>query len=451
MIIVAMLILMIFSINTTLLTGYTASLIELSKSMCRGSLYLEKVEWFYTDYIVIENRYVFAGPIGVSLILSPLACILDNKVEILFAGGFIMSLSIIISAVLFFYFLRELSSGRYALTSVLIAVLSSLPWIYSSHIFPQAILTMCYSALILYTQRILSSRDLNSLSIALHSLFSLIAFLSDPSTIILIIALSSIALTRLSYLVRRGILKRGRMILFIVEWLIIFSPALVFQAYYNASTTGSMIIFPEVLYSKERGLGSGFNLSLIPAGLVAQLIDPRKSLLSLYPASFISLIYLYRSLDLLEERLLKVSYVAMIIIPLIVYSSWHDFHGGLSYGPRFLTPVTVLLSLSVYYILNHGRTYEKILILSLSTYSVLENSIVLSSTPYPCAFQDLKLLENQFYTCSVRQLIENPGASLLSTLLRDLIESNSLANMISAGILFTLAMLIIFISFRERI
>jgi len=277
---------------------------------------------------------------------------------------------------------------------------------------------------------------------------SSIAFLADPSSAVLIATVATIVLIN-----KRDLLKRHRekFVISTASWLLTFTLASLPQLYYNCATTGNPLIFPELIYSRLRGLGTGFDVFRIPVGVVIQLLDLRKSLLSLYPLSFISLLYIPHALKHIKNMSIAVLYVSMIFVPIAVYSSWHDFHGGLSFGPRFLTPVAQILFLPLFLLLNLRGKIPKI-VLFIGIYSAFENSIVLISTPYPCAIQHLGILENQFYTCSLKSFLSGTKSALVAELISRVPSIEALAsNVISAGLVFGIAVSVILLSYIKKI
>jgi hypothetical protein len=188
---------------------------------------------------------------------------------------------------------------------------------------------------------------------------------------------------------------------------------------------------------------------------VAQLIDPRKSLLSLYPISFISLIlsiYFYKDFYSKDAFLI---YLIMIFVPLMIYSMWHDYHGGLSYGPRFLTPITILLIYSIYIILNRSSYKTRILLFIITIYSIMENSIVVVTSPYSCAFQEMSVFENQFLNCTLPMFLntqENLRAAVINRLISHAVSLDLVfSSYISAVILFLSVSLLYLYSLLKKI
>lgn len=450
---------LVSTINVAYYTGYTKPIIDLSRNICSLKFYLDHVEWFYTDYVKIsDEKYVFAGPIGTPLILSIAMCLARGDLSPLLLGGLVMSVATTLAIVAMYFLMRELyEKPDFIMTSILITLYASLPWIYSSHIFPQALSTL-FTATLLYSQiAIILKNSVYEISIKhifLNSISAGMLFLTDPSAIILITASSLYTLYSLARDSRDPMRKTLPLLVVIaLLWLSIFSLFIFFQLYYNYATTGNPFLFPEILYSETRGLGTGLILDPVHViyALYIQLIDPRKSLLFLYPLSFISLVYLFVEKRFLAKRtwFLLVIYTTSI---LATYSMWHDFHGGLSYGPRFLSPMTLLLSIPLNHMIKSRGRYARIMILLLTLYEVVENSIVLTTTPYPCALQDLSILGNQFFTCSLGKLGEDTRSSLLYTVLhKDLEIPSNVSTIISILLEALSAYTLVLVSYMRKI
>jgi hypothetical protein len=147
------------------------------------------------------------------------------------------------------------------------------------------------------------------------------------------------------------------------------------------------------------------------------IIDPRKGLIPLYPVLGVGLVMLPRFLSSIRntyERSVFVAYLALYMIP---HSMWYDFDGGLSYGPRFLIPITPILAIPIQLLLIK-RPKTDTLVLALSTFSIFINSVVVTVTPYPCALEDMAFPSNQFISCVVPRLIEGIRAGYLYEILR---------------------------------
>jgi hypothetical protein len=321
--------------------------------------------------------------------------------------------------VLLYKSIRELDpkDDRYIITSIIISVFASLPWIYSSHIFPQALLTLFFAGSLYTSIKIIKQMDheISRRYIALNAVFSGLMFLTDPSTIITVISYTLYLLTLMILSTKREYVSK---IIYILSrsliWLLIFIWFIIFQLYYDYATTGDLFTPPELVYSSSRGLGTGFRFSPIEIiyAIYIQLIDPRKSLMTLYPVSLLSLIYLITFPEMYPRRI-WLAFVIYVFAPLITYSSWHDYHGGLSYGPRFLTPTAAILSIPLTYLLRTSKLSLHLIVLVLASYSIIENSIILTTNVYPCAIQDLAPLENQFFKCTINSLFEGTRSSLI--------------------------------------
>lgn len=96
--------------------------------------------------------------------------------------------------------------------------------------------------------------------------------------------------------------------------------------------------------------GQGFTTPF-SVGLVGLLFSPGRSLFIyvplLIPALSLCLFRLWR-----ERRDLAVFTLAMLLTPLIFYASWWTWHGGWSWGPRFLVPALPFLMLPVGFVLS---------------------------------------------------------------------------------------------------
>mgnify|MGYP001626175969 CR=1 FL=1 len=410
----------ITTINAHYYTGYTKPLIELSRNICSLNFYLNKIEWYYTDYVVISpSKYVFAAPIGTPLILSIPICLLGGVLDPLFIGGLVMSLSIFTSMIILYKLIREMdqSDDRYILTSIILSIYASLPWIYSSHIFPQALLTLFFTGSLYTSIKIIKqvNHEVSYKYVILNAVFSGLMFLTDPSTIILVISYTIYLLILMILDPEKNLVNKTIYILkrsFI--WLLVFVLFILFQLYYDYITTGNPFLPPELLYSNSRGLGTGFTLNPLDImyAIYTQLIDPRKSLMALYPLSLFSLIYLVTFPEMFPRRI-WLAIIIYVFAPLITYSAWHDYHGGLAYGPRFLTPITAILSIPLVYIFRTSTARLHLIMILLASYSIIENNIVLITNVYPCAIQDLAPLENQFFKCSINNLLKGTRSSFI--------------------------------------
>lgn len=96
--------------------------------------------------------------------------------------------------------------------------------------------------------------------------------------------------------------------------------------------------------------GQGFTTPF-SVGLFGLLFSPGRSLFIyvplLIPALSVCLFRLWR-----ERRGLAVFTLAMLLTPLVFYASWWTWHGGWSWGPRFLVPALPFLMLPIGFVLS---------------------------------------------------------------------------------------------------
>ena len=123
--------------------------------------------------------------------------------------------------------------------------------------------------------------------------------------------------------------------------------------------------------------------------LVELVLGPRKSLLVSSPALAISPILALPSVArpsrLRGELLLTYS---TLVALLLAYSSWYDWHGGLSYGPRVVLSILPLTALLLSVSLSKGRFLEY-LTAALSIPGAVFSSLAISTNPVSCAYQEL--------------------------------------------------------------
>jgi hypothetical protein len=405
-------IIFISSINVAWLTSYTAPLLALSARICVGEVFLNESYSIYVDVVEHSSRYIFAGPIGLPLLISIPACVARIGGNPLFIGGVVVSIFGLASTILT-YTLARLYDERYALAAALIASLGGMLWIYSSHIFPQIPLT--FSMLLTIYLAILAIRR----GIAGKRIYFLLGFLSslallmDPMALLASLGVCAIVAIYVARNLGARILLRG-----FILWLAGFAPLAIVQILYNLTTAGDPFSFPETLLLKKLGVDGLLGISVDPLyGLYMLIIDPRKGLIPLYPVLGVGLVMLPRFLSSIRntyERSVFAAYLALYMIP---HSMWYDFDGGLSYGPRFLVPITPILALPIQLLLIK-RPKTGTLVLALSTFSIFINSVVVTVTPYPCALEDMAFPSNQFISCVVPRLFEGIRAGYLYEILR---------------------------------
>ncbi|MDK6028738.1 hypothetical protein QPL79_05125 [Ignisphaera sp. 4213-co] len=402
------------SINTIYYTQYTVGAIELARNILNLNPFVNP--WFcsigLSDFVEVRGKCVFAGPLGLGIVLAiPIRLADALRVKDLVFGGFAMAffgtLTFLISIELFRTILKDEKK------SLILSIVNGLAgplYIYSTHIFPQAPLAFFYTLHTLSLLKLVTENNLRWVFVAGFS--ASMAMLLDPSmfisiTVVFLATLVWLCLNELN--IGKGVYKTLK---YAFLYTLSAAPMTLIQLLYNLYTTGNVFTFPEQLYIEKIGV-NGFELSNIPHGLLIQLIDTRKSLLSLYPIYIFSLLAMPKMLKAVnkyENLLLLLS----TITPIIVYSSWYDADGGLSYGPRFLTTITPLLIIPIGIVLKKKRV--SIALATLSIYSFTQNIVVVTSTPYPSTLEDMKPLENQFIT-ALNKFLKGFRSSLIYNIL----------------------------------
>lgn len=329
------------SVNAVFYTSYTVGAMALARGIASGSPYVDQRLCFsgWADTVFVGGRCVFAGPLGlgIALVLPMRLSDIFGVSDLVFAGfamAFLGTLAVYISMELY----KTLFGGRGKAVAVAIANgLAGPLYIYSTHVFPQAPLTLFYVLHMLSLVRLLSGGGGEWAVLAGFS--ASMSIVLDPSTSISIAFASAFVFWGMARGSRKSV---SRVLTHAFLYIASASPAILAQLVYNMLTTGDMLVFPEQVYLERLGI-EGFNPANIPYGLFVLLIDFRKSLLALYPLYIVSIIYMPKMLKSMDRKA-KVLYLASIAIPVTVYSSWYDADGGLCYGPRFLTTVTPLLA-----------------------------------------------------------------------------------------------------------
>ncbi|MEM1611146.1 MAG: hypothetical protein QXQ57_05840 [Sulfolobales archaeon] len=402
----------VFSINVVWYTSYTAPLLALSARICRGEVFLDESYSIYVDVIEHNSNYLFAGPIGLPLLISIPACIAGIGGNQLLVGGIVVSILGLISTILT-YALTRLYSERYALASALIASLGGILWIYSSHIFPQAPLTFSMLLTIYLGILVIRRGVVKRYIYLLLGLSSSIALLMDPMALLASLSICAVIAIYIARSLGVRAFLQGA-----VLWLAGFMPLAMVQMLYNLAAVGDPLSFPETLLLRKIGVDGFLGISVNPIyGLYMLIIDPRKGLIPLYPVLGVGLVMLPRFLSSIRsryERAIFTIYLASYAIP---HSMWYDFDGGLSYGPRFLVPITPILALPIQLLLI-GWPRGRALVPALSIFSISTNSMVVTITPYPCALEDMAFPSNQFISCVLPRLLEGIRAGYLYEILR---------------------------------
>lgn len=100
-----------------------------------------------------------------------------------------------------------------------------------------------------------------------------------------------------------------------------------------------------------------FNISQIATAAIGNLISPGRGILLFCPLILFSVIGFAQAL---KQDKFKALFISAIVVGMFIfYSTWRDWGGGVSWGPRFLIPIVpffVLMSMWGYYSLNTGRS-----------------------------------------------------------------------------------------------
>ncbi len=210
--------------------------------------------------------------------------------------------------------------------------LTTTVWVYSQDFMSEPITSLLLTAAV-YGISSTKSMTSNRLLLIVGSLLGM-ALLTRLATLVLIpgfflyLVLKQTAPKRnLNSIIKNGTLLGGPMIVFLLVIL-----------YYNFIRFGGPL---------ETGYEQGFNGNML-VGIYGLLISPGKSLFLYCPVIIISCLkfrYLF-----LKNRPLAALCAYLIISNLILYSFWGNWHGGITWGPRFMVPVLPFLVLPVGYL-----------------------------------------------------------------------------------------------------
>jgi len=389
----------------------------------------------------------FVAPPGLSIIISPFLKIFSD-IRPLVVGGVVVAILgflAIPSSILLTNIITK--DKKKALFCTVATALGGPLWIYSTHIFPQAPLTSIYT---LFTYLAIKAlrRGLKIYEYIFAGFLASLIILLNPAMAIAIIVSASIVLIRLISNVMKGIEKAHRVFMYILFFLLGISPLTILLLLYNTITTGDPFLFPEILWLERISVPNyGFTTPL-PLGLYILLLDLRKGLIPLYPIFALTIIYIPRVLRAMETDYERIIYLSMLIIPIVIHAAWHDVGGGLSFGPRFIVPITMLLTPSIVYILKSNRRAIHIATLLLVSYGIIVNIFTATVTPYPSVLEDLKPWQNQFINSILPLLSRDIRSSYIYDTLR-LLEFEEISTTATAIILNAiLSITILAISYR---
>lgn len=432
----------VLGINVVWLTSYTIPLIELSRSIYSGVFSIDMALCVYVDTVVINNRCFFAGPPGLPLLISPFIGFSRVHGNVLLLGGLAIAVSGLVAFVAAYELSRLIGSRSMALPAALIVGLAGPLWIYSTHIFPQAPLSASLACFVLLS--IVAARErLGLLGYAAAGFAASLSVLLDPSIFITVLCIASILLAKMLRDLFSGVLTGSMLITGTILFLAGAAPPAIFLAIYNSSITGNPLDFPEFYLLEKLGIGDRGFVNPLPVGLYILLIDPRKGLIPLYPVLSLGIAAipgLLKRLGVYEG----VIYYSSLILPILVYSTWYDSDGGLSYGPRFAVPFTVLLAPAISLLLEKARSgAARLAIMAMTTYSIAENAIVVVTTPYPSSLEQLRPWENQFIHTSLPLLWSSTRSCYLYELLSRAGLDATTSTLLSISVLMILPLILI--------
>jgi len=409
-ILVAVSLLFALTVNAVIHTSYSLGAIALARGLIRGSPYVDLWLCAYADHVFTERGCVYTGPLGLALLLAVPTLLADAlHISLLALCGVAMVFTGVLAICFSYSLYIELGGSREE--ALFVSVVNGLCgplWVYSVHVFPQAPLAFLYASF-LYTLLKLLDTARAIYGAALGLLASAIILL-DPSMAITICVL---LLTALYHALICGRWSARRVALVAMLFLASALPLATAQLLYNFIVTSNPLTFPEMLWLRRAGVeGLGFNPLQIPYGLYILFIDLRKGLIPLYPIYILALMCVPKALKgMKRER--KAVWLVAITMPILVYASWQDVDGGLSYGPRFLVPITLLMAYPLTHIAKSKGRVTKVALIALAVFSLAENLLVVTTTPYPAPLEELKPFENQFFSSVLRHFAEGFRASLI--------------------------------------
>lgn len=435
------LVLFLLNINVVHYTTHTIPLLGLARALSQGSFFLDPSYCRYVDTVLRGSKCVFVAPPGLPLIISPFLKVFSGS-EPLIVGGFVVAIS---------GFLAILSSWAFsgiiigdkkkALFCVVAVALAGPLWVYSTHIFPQAPLAFTYTFFAYLAMKALRG-ELKKYEYVLAGFLASLTVLLDPAMITGIAASALIVLVKLIFDIKKGIEKLDRILMYIAFFLLGAAPQTIFLILYNIATAGSAVSSPEFLWLEKIGVPYPGFTTPIPLGLYILLVDFRKGLIPLYPVFAVAMACIPKVLKTMKSNYEKAMYLATLTMPLIIHSAWYDVDGGLSFGPRFIVPVTMLLAPSLAYVIESREKVIYVITSLLIFYGITVNAFTVTITPYPSTFEDLKPFQNQFISTVLPLLGKDTRSSYLYGILREIGEPLSTTTAITLNIILSITALI---------
>ena len=171
-------------------------------------------------------------------------------------------------------------------------------------------------------------------------------------------------------------------------------------------------------------------------------MDFRKGLILLYSVFAVAMACIPKVLKAMKSNYEKAMYLATLTVTLITHFAWYDVDGGLSFGPRFIVPVTMLLAPSLAYVIESRKKVVYVVTSLLIFYGVTVNAFTATITPYPSTFEDLKPFQNQFINTVLPLLSKDTRSSYLYSTLKEVGEPLSTITAITLNIILSITALI---------
>lgn len=380
------------TINVGLTSSYHISVLAYSDSLLNGSsrLHQDIVAKYFpaiTDIVPLKSGFIAAHSAGFvfwSLTSLLISRFLGLEHQPFYFESFLVLniLSTLVGIVSIIYvekIARLYLNPRDALILTFSYAVGSLTLVYSSTAYSQSFAAPFVAIGLYYLLVYLRSGKLRYL--LLTATFYSIATYSDHTLIVL-------GLSVLIVLIKKKKASSLHEVLsYISCYMFLLIPVVAYYILITGSLTPTQSLYPTYL-----GL-QPLDVSRIVTefSLLELLFGLRKGLLITAPALLIfslhSFLYIEKTENL--EKFELIYTLTLFFLGVILYSSWYDWHGGLSYGPRLLYSILPLLSVTSSISLKYGRRVLTFLLLS--NIGALFNVLTTSTNPFSCAYQDLVL------------------------------------------------------------
>jgi hypothetical protein len=375
------------SITWGLTTGYHISVLLYSNTLINGSTRIDRevasaLREYAVDLVNVGSGYAAAHSAGFvfwSTVAVALARVLSLSKGYLYIEHLrVLNALAAVAGILSVLYVERLAllyldSWRALLVATTYAI--GLGWVYSSIAYSQSFSVPFVAAGLYYLVRWIregKARDATASLLALS-----LAATSDHTLAVLgVVALA---------LVLAGSRSARNLVAALVTYLVPLSAVVLYYRF-----VVGVPLSAQTAYAQQLGIVPLDLRRIISELSLAELVfGLRKGLLVSSPALAVSLIlavpFATRRGRFRRELLLAYS---TLVALLLAYSSWYDWHGGLSYGPRVLLsalPLTVpLLSVA----LSQSK-YVAYLTVALSAVGAVFSGLVVSTNPVSCAYQEL--------------------------------------------------------------